>query len=438
MKRLPAVLAAVALLLTLALAVPASGTTLVATLGDKVTFFNHFGDPARGQVRAYAQGQVLDLDDNGTADALRGKGGLAEVRRVLRVAIYDLELQVLRDGAFVPVADNPSEVNSSGLQPARVTQWTPYKRFCAVAGLPDRTYRVRHLDGIRWDDNTFSSRTTYSRWFSAYPLEDDPSCVGPPPGPSATLQVSVTGSPQPVLNGEQVTYSVQAGNEGPDIANGVQLVIDTDERLDALQASAPAGIVCTVTDLDPSTGVDEGVVCDLDALSAGEEVTVSVVGTTTVAASGTLAYETVAVLTSTSSYAIGADDNEFTAVIPAADLGLVKTAIQTPSTADPDNHYEFTFAVSNAGPNTTSNVVVFDAWPTHLADPVNVSTGCVFDDTADTLTCTAGLLAPDAGTSFTVVAPVLGSGSNTATVDGHEADPDRTDNTDSATISLTA
>jgi uncharacterized repeat protein (TIGR01451 family) len=438
MKRTPAVLAVAALLLALALTVPASATTLVATLGDKVTFFNHFGDPARGQVRAYAQGQVLDLDDNGSADALRGKGGLSEVRRVLRVAIYDLELQVLRDGVFVPVADNPSEINSGGIQPARATQWTPYKRFCAVTGLPDRTYRVRHLDGIRWDDNTFSARTTYSSWFSAYPLEDDPSCVGPPPGPSATLQVSVTDSPEPVLNGEQVTYTVQVGNEGPDIANGVQLVIDTDERLDALQASAPAGAVCTVTDLDPSSGVDEGVVCDLGALSAGEQATVTVVGTTTVVASGTGAYETVAVLTSTSSYAAGADDNEFTTVVPAADLGLAKTAVQTPSTTDPGNHYQFTFAVSNAGPNATTNVVVFDAWPTHLADPVSLSAGCAFDDLGDTVTCTATTLASGASTSFTVVAPVLSSGSNTATVDGHEADPDRTNNTDSATITLAA
>ena len=45
MKRLPAVLAAAALLL--ALAVPVGATTLVATLGDKTTYFNHFGDPPR-------------------------------------------------------------------------------------------------------------------------------------------------------------------------------------------------------------------------------------------------------------------------------------------------------------------------------------------------------------------------------------------------------
>jgi hypothetical protein len=436
LKRLSAVLAAAALLFSLALAVPAGATTLVATLGDKTTYFNHFGDPAKGQVRAYAQGQLLDLDDNGSADALRGKGGLAEVRGVLRVAINDLELQVLRDGAFVPVADNPSEVNSGGVQPARATQWTPSKRVCAVPGLPDRTYRVRHLDGIRWNDNTFSSRTTYSRWFSAYPLEDDPACVGPPPGPSATLRVSVSDSPDPVLNGEQVTFTVVAGNQGPDIANGAELVIDTDERLDAPQPSVPAGVVCVVTDLDPSAGVDEGVVCDLGALSAGEEVVVTVAGTATGPSTAPIALDTVAVLTSTSSYAADADDSESTSVSPAADLSLVKTAVQTPSTTDPANHYGFTFAVSNAGPNLATGALVTDWWPPHLADPVSLPTGCVFDDANGLLSCSAAPLAPGASTSFTVVAPVLSTGTNTARVSGFQADPDPTNNADSATVTL--
>ena len=105
-----------------------------------------------------------------------------------------------------------------------------------------------------------------------------------------------------------------------------------------------------MTDLDPSTGVDEGVVCDLGALSAGEEVLVTVAGTATGPTTAPIAIETVAVLTSTSSYAADADDSETTTVSPAADLSLVKTAVQTPSTTDPANHYEFTFAVSNAGP----------------------------------------------------------------------------------------
>jgi uncharacterized repeat protein (TIGR01451 family) len=213
-------------------------------------------------------------------------------------------------------------------------------------------------------------------------------------------------------------------------------VIDTDDRLDAPQPSAPAGVVCTVSDLDPSTGFDEGVVCDLGDLSAGEDVMVSVAGTATGPSTAPVALETVAVLTSTSSYAADADDSESTTVSPAAELSLVKTAIQTPSSTDPANYYEFTFAVSNAGPNVATGAVVTDWWPEHLADPVSVSTGCVFDDVNDLLSCSAAPLASGASTSFTVIAPVLSSGTNTARVAGFQADPDPANNTDQATATL--
>jgi uncharacterized repeat protein (TIGR01451 family) len=112
------------------------------------------------------------------------------------------------------------------------------------------------------------------------------------------------------------------------------------------------------------------------------------------------------------------------------------TAIQTPSTTDPANHYEFTFAVSNTGPNVATGAVVTDYWPAHLANPVSVSSGCVFDDTNDLLSCSAAPLAPGAGITFTFIAPVLSSGTNTARVAGFQADPDPANNTGSATVTL--
>jgi uncharacterized repeat protein (TIGR01451 family) len=196
-------------------------------------------------------------------------------------------------------------------------------------------------------------------------------------------------------------------------------------------------MVCTVTDLDPSTRVDEGVVCDLGALSAGEQVVVTVAGTATGPTTAPISLQTVAVLTSSSSYATGAEDRETTSVSPAADLSLVKTAVQTPSTTDPANHYAFTFAVANAGPNLATGAQVTDLWPAHLANPVSLPAGCVFSDASRLLTCSVAPLAPGASTSFTVVAPVLSSGINTARVgQGFQADPDPSDNTSSVTVTL--
>jgi uncharacterized repeat protein (TIGR01451 family) len=53
--------------------------------------------------------------------------------------------------------------------------------------------------------------------------------------------VSLSGSQSSVLNGQRVTYTVVAGNQGPDIALGANLVVNTDDLLDAPLPSAPPG-----------------------------------------------------------------------------------------------------------------------------------------------------------------------------------------------------
>jgi uncharacterized repeat protein (TIGR01451 family) len=421
-----------ALAASLALAVSANAATFIQALGHKDTYFNHFGDPAKGRVHAYAEGQEFDT-------GLRGKSAMIEVRKVRRVAIYDVELQVLHNGVFVPVAHNPSDVNSSDVQPALARQWTPLVEWCPTSHLA-RTYRVRSLDGIRWDDGTFSSRTHYSRWFGDRILASDPLCPPPTPTPAAQLAASITDTPDPVLNGETLTYTVHAANTGNATANGATMIIDTDDRLNNLHVTAPAGVTCTVTnDIEPGTPeLDEGVLCDLGSLSSGENVTVVVTGTTTEPASGGAdAYDTIAVVSTTNPGVADAEATARTTVLAAADLSLTKTATPTPSTTDPANLYRFTFTATNLGPNTATGVTVADPWPSHLADPTAVQAGCTFDDTADTLTCDAGsLTASGAGATkaFVVEAPILGAGTNTATVDGDQGDPDLTNNTDSATI----
>jgi hypothetical protein len=83
-----------------------------------------------------------------------------------------------------------------------------------------------------------------------------------------------------------------------------------------------------------------------------------------------------------------------------------------------------------------TGAAVTDWWPSHLADPVSVPAGCVFNDVSRLLTCGAAPLVPGASMSFTVVAPVLTSGTNTARVAGWQADPHPADNTARATVTL--
>ena len=71
-----------ALAASLVLAIPAGAQTFIQALGHKDTYFNHFGDPAKGRVHAYAEGQEFDT-------GLRGYR-MSQVDSALRRAAYDV------------------------------------------------------------------------------------------------------------------------------------------------------------------------------------------------------------------------------------------------------------------------------------------------------------------------------------------------------------
>ncbi len=60
--------------------------------------YNHYGNPDLGRVLCSAQGETVDTNANGLADALRGRSACLEVRRVTRMVLYYTRLQVLIDG----------------------------------------------------------------------------------------------------------------------------------------------------------------------------------------------------------------------------------------------------------------------------------------------------------------------------------------------------
>ena len=72
-------LAVTPLLAANAYAVPPSPNhVVIQTLGRRVVAYNHYGDPNRGHVTASAQGELVDTNGNGLANALRGRGALLE------------------------------------------------------------------------------------------------------------------------------------------------------------------------------------------------------------------------------------------------------------------------------------------------------------------------------------------------------------------------
>lgn len=107
--------------------------------------------------------------------------------------------------------------------------------------------------------------------------------VSPPP---ADLSLKNSGTPNPVVSGHHLTYTLKAANTGGQDATGVTVT-------DALPASAVFGSVsatqgnCTRTGSRPNKNKGGTVTCRLGTLAAGATATVTI--TVTPTTKGTLA-----------------------------------------------------------------------------------------------------------------------------------------------------
>jgi uncharacterized repeat protein (TIGR01451 family) len=423
-----------ALAASLALAIPANAATFIQALGHKDTYFNHFGDPAKGRVHAYAEGQEFDT-------GLRGKSAMIEVRKVRRVAIYDVELQVLHNGVFVPVAHNPSDVNSSDAQPAVVRQWTPLVPWCATSTLA-RTYRVRSLDGIRWDDGTFSSRTHYSRWFGDRILASDPACppAPPPPAPEADVRITKTASVSTVPGTADTPFSYTLRVENLDSTDAASSVVVTDTLPGEVDLVGALPANCT--DTDPGAAV--ALRCTFGTLDPGEvnSVTINVTADASDFTDGTIA-NTARVASATADPNPANNTSSVDVLVrPLADVTVDKEADQASVTV-PGDTFRYVLRVANTGPSAAANVTVVDTLPEGL-EIVALPAGCTndADPTAepDMITCSFGTLA--AGASASVSIDVVTDASraddtlpyvNTARVTTSTYEQDTSDNADTET-----
>ncbi len=180
-KRTVIVAPLIALMLLLVMAAPAAAPpvpdpnhVVVQTLGRRVVSYAHYGNPDLGLVTASAQGELVDTNHNGLADAVRGRGALLERHGVQRFRFYSVSLQrVLADTWITVAADNLDYVSAN--QPAYLPDYTPAASYC-VGFRPILTYRVLHRDAIRWDDGTVGTRTTVSDTFTARMVKSDPDC----------------------------------------------------------------------------------------------------------------------------------------------------------------------------------------------------------------------------------------------------------------------
>ncbi len=238
----------------------------------------------------------------------------------------------------------------------------------------------------------------------------------------ADLSIAKTGSPDPVIAGETLTYTLTVTNAGPSDAQGV---VDTDVL--------PAGVtlVSTAGCAEDPAGVPA---CTLGEITAGASRQVTITVTVAAGATGTLINQASAAA-ATADPALG--NNQATAetsVDAAADLAIMLAA---PPAVLAGEQLVWEVTVTNDGPSDAQAVAVTGDLPAGVGGAV--SSGCD-NDPAGVPGCQLGTIPAGGSRAFSVTVTVDSATTGTlvhqATAGADTADPDSADNLASATTTV--
>jgi len=258
---------------------------------------------------------------------------------------------------------------------------------------------------------------------------------------SASISVDKAGSPNPVVAGTNITYTITISSEGPDDAQNVVLNDALPAGTTFVSINSIAGWTCTT----PAPGATGTVNCTRPAFPPGSDVFTLVLNTSPALTNGSTLSNTATISTTTSDPA--PNDNESTAdtlVQAASNLGITKNA--APDPAPIGGPVTFTLGYSASGPSDSANTTITDVLPAGIlfssvaASGWSCSTPSV--GTNGTVTCSINSLAPGASGTITIGATVDSSVTpgtvitNTATITGDVIDSVNAN--DSASASVTA
>ncbi len=235
----------------------------------------------------------------------------------------------------------------------------------------------------------------------------------------ADLELTQSDTPDPVLVGSDITFTLNVRNNGPDGARSIVVTDTLPAGVNFVSATSDDGGVCT-----ESAGI---VTCNLNDMANGDQVNVDVVMTpqsvTTLSNNVSVAaYDVDPVTVNNSSL-------EQASVDPVADVRISQSDLADPVFAGRNITYRL--SVTNDGPNTATSVVVTDTLP---ASTVFVSAipgdGSVCSETGGLVSCNLNDIANGVTIDIPVVARATADGAvtNTVAVSAAEADANTSNN----------
>ena len=293
---------------------------------------------------------------------------------------------------------------------------------CAIGDLEAGDSMLLDLR-VRIDPNETVSVSNTATVDSTTPDSDptnDQSTANKPVGVEANVRVDKDGPAAPVLQGTSFEYTIRVENAGASAATAV-----------TLSDPLPSGVTFedVTTDVGSCSEAGGTIDCSFGTMQPGAEAEVTV----RVSADDVGTWDNVATVAtpSTESTTADNDDDAEVEVVPAADLGVEKTA---PPTADPGSEIPYELGVRNNGPSPATGVTLSDTLPAGVeflsADP-----DC--GEASGVVTCAVGDLAVDESRTYTVTVRVpyaLGGQTltNSVVVNGNEGDLVTENDTDQA------
>ena len=169
---------------------------------------------------------------------------------------------------------------------------------------------------------------------------------------AADVSITKTDSPDPVVNGSNVTYTITVTNQGPTTANSVSVTDNLPANVTFVSCASTGSGVCA--------GSGNNRTITFTSLAAGASETITLVATANGPA-GTPISNTATVSSTTADSISGNNSATTTTAVvnpTFANLSIVKT--DSPDPVFPTGTLTYTLSVTNNGPDTAQSVVVTD------------------------------------------------------------------------------